>query len=129
MPIRTSTVTIPTRNFPPISAPVESRPKSLSEPPRSAPSFMRLDLHNHTQHSPDSRVSPADLVARARQVGLDGTAITDHNSVAGLREAEGAAVDLTVIPGTEISTRPGHVKADGVRAPVRRDLSVLDTVE
>src|SRR5437764_12425444 len=111
MPIRTSTVTIPTRNFPPISAPVESRPKSLSEPPRSAPSFMRLDLHNHTRHSPDSRVSPADLVARARQVGLDGIAITDHNSVAGIREAVAAAGDLIINPGFELSSRSVRVIA------------------
>src|SRR5207253_1063032 len=48
---------------------------------------MRLDLHNHTRYSPDSRVSPTDLVARARQLRLDGIAITDHNSVAGIREA------------------------------------------
>ena len=90
---------------------------------------MRLDLHNHTQHSPDSRVSPADLVARARQLGLDGIAITDHNSVAGIREAEAAARDLIVIPGIEISTRSGHVIAYGVREPILRDLSVRETVE
>src|SRR5205814_10445289 len=102
MPIRASTVTIPTRNFPPISAPVESRPKSLSEPPRSAPSCMRLDLHNHTRHSPDSRVSPADPAARARQLGLDGIALTDHHSVAGIREAAAGAGDLLVIPGSDV---------------------------
>src|SRR5207247_10102493 len=123
LPIRARTDTIPQRNCPPISAPVESRAKPLSAPPRSARSCMRLHLHNHPQHSPDSRVSPADLVARARQVGLDGIAITDHNSVAGIREAEAAAGDLIVIPGIEISTRSGHVIAYGVSEPILRDRS------
>jgi predicted metal-dependent phosphoesterase TrpH len=90
---------------------------------------MRLDLHNHTRYSPDSRVSPADLVARARQLGLDGIAITDHNSIGGVREAEAAAKDLVVLPAIEISTRSGHVLAYGVRELVPRDLSVAETVE
>src|SRR6266480_6962764 len=90
---------------------------------------MRLDLHNHTRYSPDSRVSPTDLVARARQLRLDGIAITDHNSVAGIREAEAVAGDLIILPGIEISTRSGHVIAYGVREPIPRDLSVGETVE
>ena len=90
---------------------------------------MRLDLHNHTRYSPDSRVAPADLVGRARHLGLDGIAVTDHNSVRGIREAEAAARDLIVIPGLEISTRSGHVIAYGVREAVPRDLSVRETVE
>ncbi len=49
---------------------------------------MLLDLHTHTRYSPDSRISPADLVALARRIGLAGIAITDHNSVEGIREAE-----------------------------------------
>lgn len=91
---------------------------------------MRLDLHNHTRHSPDSRVSPADLVAAARRAGIDGLAITDHNAVAGVREAEEAAgPGFLVIPGIEISTAAGHVLAYGVRAVLPRDLSVAETVE
>src|SRR5205809_6957798 len=89
---------------------------------------MRLDLHNHTRYSPDSRVSPTDLVARARQLRLDGIAITDHNSVAGIREAEAAAAGLIVLSGIEISTRSGHVIAYGVREATPRDLPVRETV-
>src|SRR5205823_4599911 len=74
-------------------------------------------------------VATANVVGRGRQVGLDGIAITDHNSVAGIREAEAAAGDLIVIPGIEISTRSGHVIAYGVREPILRDLSVRETVE
>ena len=91
---------------------------------------MRLDLHNHTRFSPDSRVSPKDLVARARRAGLDGIAVTDHNAVEGIREAEVAAGrDFIVIPAIEVSARSGHVLGYGVRQVVPRDLSVGETVE
>jgi predicted metal-dependent phosphoesterase TrpH len=91
---------------------------------------MLLDLHNHTYFSPDSRVSPADLVARAKTEGVGGLAVTDHNSVRGIRDAEAAAGrDLVIIPATEVSTRSGHVLAYGVRREIPRDLSVAETVE
>lgn len=90
---------------------------------------MRLDLHNHTRYSPDSRVRPADLVAAAKKAGLDGLAITDHNAVGGLQQAEDAAgPGFLVVPGIEISTAAGHVLAYGIREVVPRDLSVAETV-
>lgn len=91
---------------------------------------MLLDLHNHTRYSPDSRVSPAELVALAKRIGLNGVAITDHNAVAGVNEArETAGEAFLVIPGTEVSTAKGHILAYGVREVIPRDLSVSETVE
>lgn len=91
---------------------------------------MLLDLHNHTRYSPDSRVAPHDLVEGARHRGLQGLAVTDHNSVGGLPEAEEAARDgFVVVPAVEISSRDGHVLAYGVRELVPRDLGVVETVE
>jgi len=57
---------------------------------------VRLDLHNHTLYSPDSRVDPTDLVRQSRALGLDGIAITDHNSIAGVRKATEAAAAFPV---------------------------------
>jgi len=91
---------------------------------------MILDLHNHTYHSPDSRVAPEELVTRGRRSGLGGIAISDHNSVGGIRAAESAAgKDFVVIPAIEVSTRSGHVLGYGVRQVVPRDLSVAETAE
>ena len=105
-------------------------PKSLSEAARSANFSMRLDLHNHTRYSPDSRVVPAELVARAKATGLAGVAISDHNAVGGIPAAEEAAgSDFLVIPAIEVSTKSGHVLAYGVREIVPRDMSVMETVE
>src|SRR3989475_7928484 len=91
---------------------------------------MLLDLHNHTQYSPDSRVAPAQLVAVAQRMGLAGIAITDHNAVGGIRVAEAAARGgFLVIPAIEVSTEAGHVLGYGIRDLVPRDLSVAETAE
>jgi 3',5'-nucleoside bisphosphate phosphatase len=68
----------------------------------------RYDLHTHTQAS-DGMQPPADNVRWAKEKGLAGVAITDHDTVAGLEEAleEGRRTGITVIPGVEISTRAG----------------------
>ncbi|WP_334071779.1 MULTISPECIES: PHP domain-containing protein [Paenibacillus] len=66
----------------------------------------RYDLHTHTRAS-DGMNAPADNVRLAREHGLAGLAITDHDTVAGIKEAmaEGERQGITVIPGVEISTR------------------------
>jgi len=67
---------------------------------------MRVDLHVHTWIS-DGDVSPSDVVRLASAGGLGAVAITDHDTVGGVREALSAAATLPidVIPGIEISTR------------------------
>lgn len=66
----------------------------------------RYDLHTHSQAS-DGMNSPAENVRLAKEKGLSGLAITDHDTVAGVKEAmeEGARIGISVIPGVEISTR------------------------
>lgn len=66
---------------------------------------MRIDLHTHSNKS-DGTDSPAELMAKAVEVGLDGIALTDHDATEGWAEAQQAADDLGVrlIRGIEIST-------------------------
>ena len=52
-----------------------------SDPPDE--SFWRVDLHMHTSHSPDCLSRPDAVVSRARSVGLDRIAITDHDEISG----------------------------------------------
>jgi 3',5'-nucleoside bisphosphate phosphatase len=62
-----------------------------------------IDLHVHTTHS-DGRLSPADVAREAMQRGLRAIAITDHDVVTGLGEAQAAARDgLEVVPGIEMT--------------------------
>lgn len=62
------------------------------------------DLHCHSTAS-DGLLRPRELVARAKQFGVDVLALTDHDTLAGLAEAQAAAKELgvTVINGVEIS--------------------------
>jgi PHP family Zn ribbon phosphoesterase len=69
----------------------------------------RTDLHIHTVLSPcgDLDMSPARIVSLAHAMGLDIIGITDHNST---KHCElvwklGRKLGLTVIPGSEITTR------------------------
>lgn len=65
---------------------------------------MRCDLHTHTVHS-DGSYSVKRLVSEAKELDLI-IALTDHNTVSGLREflAEAEAQGVTAIGGTELST-------------------------
>jgi PHP family Zn ribbon phosphoesterase len=66
------------------------------------------DLHIHTCLSPCATLdmTPQKIVIEARKKRLDMIAITDHNSAenAGAVMAAARDVDLTVIPGMEITT-------------------------
>ncbi|HSR85982.1 MAG TPA: PHP domain-containing protein [Streptosporangiaceae bacterium] len=70
---------------------------------------MRADLHNHSSVS-DGTEPPAVVVRRAAEAGLDVVALTDHDTLAGQREAASALPPgLTLLPGSEISCRMnGH---------------------
>jgi hypothetical protein len=68
--------------------------------------FFAADMHFHTNHS-DSHTTVRAAVRSARKKGI-GLAITDHNAVGGVREAEQIAQGETlVIPGIEVSTSDG----------------------
>ncbi len=70
---------------------------------------MRADLHTHSSVS-DGTEPPAVVIRRAAEAGLDVVALTDHDTVAGQREAAGALPPgLTLLPGAELSCRmEGH---------------------
>jgi predicted metal-dependent phosphoesterase TrpH len=94
---------------------------------------MRLDLHIHSQYSPDSQSSIEAILKQAQQVGLDGIAITDHNSLKSFFEAsrlvEDLELDLIVVPGAEISTSEGHLIALGTPNLLPSGLPADETIE
>jgi hypothetical protein len=65
---------------------------------------LNIDLHTHSNCS-DGSLSPAALVERAACAGVGVLALTDHDTVAGLDEAQRSAVQhgLRLVPGVEIS--------------------------
>jgi predicted metal-dependent phosphoesterase TrpH len=70
---------------------------------------VRADLHSHSSVS-DGTEPPAAVVRRAAAAGLDVLALTDHDTVAGHREATLALpAGMTLLPGAELSARlEGH---------------------
>jgi PHP family Zn ribbon phosphoesterase len=69
---------------------------------------LRMDLHVHTCLSPcgENSMVPRTIVDRARQAGLEGIGICDHNSAANVlavREA-GTEAGIGVIPGMEVTS-------------------------
>ena len=68
---------------------------------------MRIDLHSHSTVS-DGTDPPAEVMRRARSVGLDVIALTDHDTLAGHDEARRALPPgLVLVPGMELSCRLG----------------------
>ncbi len=66
---------------------------------------MKFDLHNHSTYS-DGKLSVKELIERAKNKGLTGLALTDHDCVFGLEEAyeEAQKNGLYLLKGVEIST-------------------------
>jgi len=64
------------------------------------------DLHMHTIHS-DGTLTPRALVNLAKQKGLACVALTDHDTLSGVEEAqeEGNRIGIEVISGVEISVK------------------------
>lgn len=80
---------------------------------------MNIDLHTHSCIS-DGGLRPAELVALASRGGVDVLALTDHDEVGGVSEAQEAAAELGVrlVAGVEISVtwakRGVHILGLGV---------------
>jgi 3',5'-nucleoside bisphosphate phosphatase len=65
----------------------------------------KADLHLHTFFS-DGKLSPEELIQKAKLSGIDTLSITDHDSVEGVEEAMhyGKLHDVEIIPGVELSS-------------------------
>jgi len=78
---------------------------------------MLIDLHMHEKtFSSDSHLSLKEMVTQARNHGLDGICITDHDSM-GLREAAEAyasEVHFPIIVGIEFYSLQGDIVAFGI---------------
>jgi len=72
---------------------------------------MKIDLHCHTFFSKDSILSPKKLIESALKKGLQGVAITDHDTILGWKEAEFWAKKFGVflVFGEEIKTKAGDI--------------------
>jgi len=103
---------------------------------------LRADLHLHSHigmrlwYCPllyDSVQSVETILARALELGLDIISITDHDSLEGYLKAKKIIdeknLNLTLVPGIEVSSKDGHILAYGVDKVVESGLTAAETVE
>ncbi len=82
---------------------------------------MTIDFHCHTSYSFDSWMNPRDVLRVAKSRGLDGIAITDHETIRGAVHTEAINNDryFTVIVGAEITTDVGDIIGLYLRHEIR----------
>jgi predicted metal-dependent phosphoesterase TrpH len=87
---------------------------------------IKADFHMHTHFSPDSVMSPEELVKRCVKVGLNCIAVTDHNTTEGALAVRSIA-PFTVIVGEEVKSADGEITGLFLQEPVPRDLPAVET--
>jgi len=92
--------------------------------------MLKLDLHIHSMYSEDAEGSPKELMKIIQKKGLQGMALTDHNTVDGVVHAQKhVEKNFIFIPGIEISTKDGHLLALNITEVIPRGLSVEETID
>lgn len=88
------------------------------------------DLHMHTVYSYDGTASVSAVLIRAKQVGLDVIAITDHDEIMGALKAFDMAPQygIEVIPGIEITTAEGDLLALFVTQKIKPGRWLIETI-
>ncbi len=94
-----------------------------------------VDLHMHTDHSPDCATPVEVLLATAREQGLGAIAVTDHNEVSGALEARARAAEsdpahpIEVIVGEEVKTASeGEVIGLFIEERIPRGMTLVETI-
>jgi predicted metal-dependent phosphoesterase TrpH/glycosyltransferase involved in cell wall biosynthesis len=90
-----------------------------------------VDLHMHTDHSPDCATPVRTLLETAKEQGLGAIAITDHNEVSGALEAREIAdeVGIKVIVAEEVKTaEQGEVIGLFLEEKIERGMTMAETI-
>lgn len=89
--------------------------------------MIRCELHSHTLHSPDCRMSFDRIIATCQRQGIGCLAVTDHNDIAGAQELQRRA-PFPVIIGEEIRTTEGEILGYFLSQKIPPDLSPEETI-
>lgn len=94
--------------------------------------LIEVDLHMHTDHSPDCATPVEVLLETARDRGLGAVAITDHNEVSGALEARRIAAemgDIKVIVAEEVKTaEQGEVIGLFLEEKIPKGMTMAETI-
>jgi predicted metal-dependent phosphoesterase TrpH len=92
------------------------------------PKRVRVDMHMHSERSPDSRMRPAEQARRIRETGLDVVCATDHNTIDGGLRLREIADGFSVIVGEEILSRDGEIIGLFLERTIPPRLSAEETI-
>jgi predicted metal-dependent phosphoesterase TrpH len=87
-----------------------------------------VELHCHTYHSSDSLMLPHQILQACGRRGIDRVAVTDHNTIAGAREAH-ALDPQRVIIGEEILTTEGEILGYFLQEEIPEGLPPIEVIE
>ncbi len=92
--------------------------------------MLKADFHVHTYHSRDANIKPRDLVLKAKAIGMDVIAVTDHNTFGGFseveKEAERSYKNLILFRGEEIRVKGGEIIALGINKEIPKKLNPVE---
>ena len=88
---------------------------------------LKIDFHVHTCYSCDSSITLKEVVVFAKKRGLDGVAVTDHNTLKGALKLK--TRDLLIVPGIEVSTLDGHLLGINVTTSIPAKLGIEETIQ
>jgi predicted metal-dependent phosphoesterase TrpH/glycosyltransferase involved in cell wall biosynthesis len=88
-----------------------------------------VDLHMHTDHSPDCATPVDVLLETAKARGLGAIAVTDHNVISGAHEARDRAEGIKVIVAEEVKTADqGEVIGLFIEDHIPRGMTLEETI-
>ncbi len=92
---------------------------------------MQVDMHVHSNASFDSKMKVDILLRNLKSIGLDGIAITDHDTLEAIPKAKEIAknYDVKVFSAVEITTKKGHIIAYGIQEKPPYRSSVEETLD
>ena len=89
--------------------------------------MLKADLHLHTDRSPDSLITPAKLVARCLDRGINCLAVADHNSIEGALAVQSIAPFLVIV-AEEVKSSQGEIIGLFLKEAILPGLSPEETV-
>ncbi len=91
-------------------------------------SKLKVDMHTHSEYSPDSRTTLGAQAAAIKAAGLHVVCATDHNTIEGALRLRELANGFRVIVGEEVSSRDGEIIGLFIEKAIPRDLTAEETI-
>ena len=107
-----------------IAPPSDAVADAIAERPK-----IRLDMHTHTEFSPDSRTRLARFAQAAKGAGLGAVCVTDHNTVDGALRLREMDTGFRVIVGEEIYSADGEIIGLFLESTVSPHLPAAETMD